>query len=179
METSQSLYLNLLSQEKGDVLRELLHACVDEICGHPGPSYYDFMKRMDWSKEEYKKVYELMTMLLRNPACLYLTEEKMPPEYHELPEQIQKDILTCLKVRQEQLTRALLMEHSKRKLQTLVDFDWRLKLVMGTSKMASLREPLVQLDLIAEDKQGRRIIGVEMNKDELETLITTMETIVQ
>ncbi|KAK2579543.1 hypothetical protein KPH14_010842 [Odynerus spinipes] len=179
METTYSLYLNLLSQEKSDVLKELLHACVDEICGHPGPTYYKFMTRMDWSKEEYEDVYKLIITLLRNPACLYLIEEKMPAEYHDLPEAIQKNILTCLKIRQEQLTRALLMEHSKRKLQTLVDFDWRLKLVMGTSKMASLREPLLQLDLITEDREARRIIDVEMNKDELDTLITTMETIVQ
>lgn len=53
----------------------------------------------------------------------------MPPEYHDLPESIQKDILNCLKVRQEQLTHALLMEHSKQKLLTLVDFDWRLKVI--------------------------------------------------
>ncbi|KAF7389142.1 hypothetical protein HZH66_010279 [Vespula vulgaris] len=179
MDIIQSLYSNLIDEDKADVLKELLHACVDEICGHPGPSYHKFMNRMNWSKEAYEDIYKLIIMLLRNPACLYLVEEKMPPEYHDLPESIQKDILNCLKVRQEQLTHALLMEHSKQKLLTLVDFDWRLKLVMGTSKMASLREPLLQLDFIVEEKGTRCIIDVEMNKDELDTLITTMETIIQ
>lgn len=55
---------------------------------------------------------------------------------------------------------------------------YNLQLVMGTSKIASLREPLLQLDFIVEEKGTRRIIDVEMNKDELDTLITTMETII-
>lgn len=49
---------------------------------------------------------------------------------------------------------------------------------MGTSKIASLREPLLQLDFIVEEKGTRRIINVEMNKEELDTLITTMETVI-
>lgn len=51
----------------------------------------------------------------------------MPQEYHELPEQVQQNVLTCLRVRKEQLTNALLKEHYKRKLPTVTDFDWRLK----------------------------------------------------
>lgn len=51
----------------------------------------------------------------------------MPQEYHELPEQVQQNILTCLKVRREQLTNALLRKHYKRKLPTVIDSDWRLK----------------------------------------------------
>jgi len=51
----------------------------------------------------------------------------MPQEYHELPEQVQQNILTCLKVRREQLTDALLREHYKKKLPTVIDHDWRLK----------------------------------------------------
>lgn len=53
----------------------------------------------------------------------------MPQEYHELPEQAQQNVLTCLKVRREQLTDALLKEHYKRKFPTVTDFDWRLKVL--------------------------------------------------
>ncbi|CAK9830374.1 COMM domain-containing protein 8 [Anthophora retusa] len=157
MEPTQTLYLNLFSEDKIHVLKELLHACVDEICGKPGPNYHKF-----------------------NPASLYLTEEKMPQEYHELPEQIQHNILTCLKVRREQLTDALLKEYSKEIHETVIDFDWRLKLVMGSSKLATLREPLLQLDLTTENKASKkRTLGLEMNKDELDMFINAMESIVQ
>ncbi|KAH0950960.1 hypothetical protein HN011_004418 [Eciton burchellii] len=176
MESAQSLYINLFSDEKSEVLKELLHSCVDEICGRPGPTYHKFVN-MDWSRAEYEGIYKLMSTLLRNPASLYMIEEKMPQEYHELPEQVQRNILACLKIRREQLTNALLMEHYKSQLPTVTDFDWRLKLVMGSSKMASLRESLLQLDLIVEDTESRRIIDLELNKDELETVINTLDAI--
>lgn len=57
----------------------------------------------------------------------------MPQEYHELPEQVQQNVLTCLKIHREQLTNALLKEHCKRKLLTVTDFDWRLKVLSNTS----------------------------------------------
>jgi len=43
--------------------------------------------------------------------------------------------------------------------------------------MASLRESLLQLDLIVEDTESRRIIDLELNKDELETVINTLDAI--
>lgn len=46
---------------------------------------------------------------------------------------------------------------------------------MGSSKMASLRESLLQLDLIVENKESRRIINLELNKDELDTMINSLE----
>lgn len=178
MESAQSLYINLFSEDKSNILKELLHACVDEICGRPGPSYHKFINSMDWNKAEYEGIYKLISSLLRNPASLYMVEEKMPQEYHELPEQVQQNILTCLKVRREQLTNALLRKHYKRTLPTVIDSDWRLKLIMGSSKMVSLRESLLQLDLIVEDTESRYIINLELNKDELDTVINTLEAIV-
>lgn len=55
---------------------------------------------------------------------------------------------------------------------------YMLQLVMGSSKLASLREPLLQLDLILENKNSKRILDFELNKDELDTFINTMEGIV-
>jgi len=49
---------------------------------------------------------------------------------------------------------------------------------MGSSKMATLRESLLQLDLIIEDKDCRRIINLELNKDELDTIINSLEKLV-
>lgn len=49
---------------------------------------------------------------------------------------------------------------------------------MGSSKVASLRESLLQLDLIIEDKESRRSINLELNKDELDTIINSLEKLV-
>jgi len=44
--------------------------------------------------------------------------------------------------------------------------------------MATLRESLLQLDLIIEDEDSRRIINLELNKDELDTIINSLEKLV-
>lgn len=49
---------------------------------------------------------------------------------------------------------------------------------MGSSKVASLRESLLQLDLIIEDKESQRSINLELNKDELDTIISSLEKLV-
>lgn len=49
---------------------------------------------------------------------------------------------------------------------------------MGSSKMASLREFLLQLDLIVEDTESQQIINLELDKDELDTVINALEAIV-
>lgn len=46
---------------------------------------------------------------------------------------------------------------------------------MGSSKMASVKEPLLQIDLIFEEKEKEQILGLELNKEELDLLITTLE----
>lgn len=48
---------------------------------------------------------------------------------------------------------------------------------MGSSKIASLRESLLQLDFIIEDTESRRIMNLELNKDELDTVINALEAI--
>lgn len=72
--------------------------------------WYNFTLKFLWSKFYWKIIVF-----------------QMPQEYHELPEQVQQSILTCLKVRRQQLTDALLREHYKGKLPTVIDHDWRLK----------------------------------------------------
>lgn len=44
--------------------------------------------------------------------------------------------------------------------------------------MASLRESLLQLDFKVEDMESQWIINLELNKDELETMLNTLEALV-
>ncbi|XP_033231432.1 COMM domain-containing protein 8-like [Belonocnema kinseyi] len=179
MEKMRNLNDSIFSEENCNVLNQLMHACADEICGYPSPTYEQFNNSMEWTKEEYDTAHRIISSILNNPVCLYLNEERMPLEYHALPEQVQQRICSCLKVRREQLTDALLRKQSKNCVPTLRDFDWRLKLVMGSSKMASLREPLLQLDLMVEEKENERLLGMELNKDELDMVINSLESAVQ
>lgn len=101
----------------------------------------------------------------------------MPQEFFQVPESLQAKILSCLRIRQESLAKALTTELSQNNTPTIVDFDWRLKMIMGSSKVASLREPLLQLDLRVVEKKKESIIGLEMNKEELDIFIKALETV--
>ncbi|XP_043266864.1 COMM domain-containing protein 8-like [Venturia canescens] len=166
----------LFQEPNSHILNRLLHLCADEICGYPGPTYQQFVNDIDWTENEYNSAYNLFSTILRTPDALYLDENKMPRYFHDLLEQVQHKVMSCLKVRQEHLTAALLRDYSKKHGPTMTDFDYRLMLVMGSSKLASLREPLLELDLIIEHKKDKRILGLEMNRDELDSLINVLES---
>ena len=61
----------------------------------------------------------------------------------------------------------------------LINLILNFQLIMGSSKMASLREPLLQLDLIVEEKEKERLLGIELNKDELDLVINALESAIK
>lgn len=76
----------------------------------------------------FEDIFKLLCIFVKQALVEKLLFQ-MPQEYHELPEQVQQNILTCLKVRREHLTNALLRKHYKQKLPTVIDLDWRLKVL--------------------------------------------------
>jgi hypothetical protein len=49
------------------------------------------------------------------------------------------------------------------------------QLVMATDKLANMREPVLSLDLDIKEKTGMKQVSVELSKDELKELITSLE----
>ncbi|KAG8035228.1 hypothetical protein G9C98_001718 [Cotesia typhae] len=88
----------------------------------------------------------------------------------------QRKIIICLTVRLEKLTNVLVSEALQRERSTMIDFDWRIKMIMGSSHVASLKQPIVQLDLFVKDKGAKEIVNVEMDRDQLDSFIKTLET---
>ncbi|KAF7992833.1 hypothetical protein HCN44_005177 [Aphidius gifuensis] len=168
---------NLLSKEDNHyTLTQFLHSCINEICGYKIQKFEQFSS-IGWNEEEYNNTRKSINYLFKQPACLYLDIAKMPQTFFYYPENVQELIMTCLKVRQDQLCNALIADISQKKQPTVKDFDWRLKMVMGSSKISSLREFLLQLDLHTNYKNSEDIIGLEMTKEELDLFIKTLESI--
>ena len=46
---------------------------------------------------------------------------------------------------------------------------------MATDKLANMREPVLSLDLDIKEKAGMKQVSVELSKDELKELITSLE----
>ncbi|XP_015112024.1 COMM domain-containing protein 8 [Diachasma alloeum] len=164
----------LTREENNNLLTQFLHSCVSEVCGSSGPEYSHFSK-MGWTEDEYSYTHKILLTLFNKPAVLHLDDAKMPQQFFHMPENVQTIILSCLKIRRDQLAKALAFNHSQKQTATMMDFDWRLKMVMGSSKVSSLKEPLLQLDLRVKEKGEEEILGIEMNREELDSFIKTLE----
>ena len=46
---------------------------------------------------------------------------------------------------------------------------------MATDKLANMREPVLSLDLDIKEKPGMKQVSVELSKDELKDLITSLD----
>lgn len=61
----------------------------------------------------------------------------------------------------------------------VTDFDWKLKWVIGSSSLSSLREPILQMDLhtkqIKDETVIKDTVNFEMNIVELNTFINAIE----
>ena len=57
----------------------------------------------------------------------------------------------------------------------LKDFDWNVKLLMSSDKLASIREPLASIDLDLITENGPKTFSLELDKSELKALIESLE----
>ncbi|KAF3844414.1 hypothetical protein F7725_007577 [Dissostichus mawsoni] len=84
-------------------------------------------------------------------------------------------VLSVLRARREEIHRALLDRTNSISSATLQDFDWQLKLSLSSDKISSLHTPLLSLSLDVREDAALRSVTMEMNREELNTLISSLE----
>lgn len=110
-------------------------------------------------------------------------------------EEVAGILVECLWVRREEVRGQLVRDSCAVSHSVLRDYDWKMKvttlratlalpqlslilppqLVLSSDKLGSVQQPLLSLDLdIAEDGE-RRLESVELSKEELAKLITSLE----
>lgn len=80
-----------------------------------------------------------------------------------------------LNEKKSELLYAALNNHNSDYGETITNFDWLLKLVLGTSELNTLKYPLLQLILSTEGNGIQKKVLYEINKDTLLQLIDTLE----
>lgn len=84
-------------------------------------------------------------------------------------------VLSVLKARRHEIYKALLDRSTSISSAVLTDFDWQLKLALSSDKMSSLQTPLVSLSLDVRQNGVLQPVTMEMNREELNFLITSLE----
>jgi len=165
--------MELLSKCPLDQAYQLVHGVLDGICGHAGAQYNDYSKI--WSLEDWWLVTDAIKLCCRKAANNGLKIETIQSSHTTLPASYQDMIIEVLRIREDDVHCALEEQTNAIAESSLTDFDWKVKLAIAGDNLASIQQPLITLDLAVQTNDSRKISSVEMNKEELKKLITSLD----
>ncbi|XP_028994881.1 COMM domain-containing protein 8 [Betta splendens] len=152
----------------------LCHRVVDGFCGREPPRRADFSAA--WSLEEWLQLLDSLAALFRAAVGNNSSDEEVSAGLADVGSSQAATVLKVLRARQAEIRRALLDRTASISCATLQDFDWQLKLALSSDKISSLHTPLLSLSLNVRENEALRPVTMEMNKEELNTLISSLET---
>ncbi|XP_789228.1 COMM domain-containing protein 8 [Strongylocentrotus purpuratus] len=166
--------LGLLSKCSTADMEKLLHQVADSVAGHHRPRYQDYGKI--WSLDEWFQVIQGCETYLKMAVKKDSTKDEMKAALSGLSEDVQERLMECVSIRRDDLGKALIGNTASISQSHLTDFDWKLKLAMSSDKISSVQEPLVNLDLSLMEDGTNRLVSLELDKEELRKLVSSLET---
>ncbi|KPP69280.1 hypothetical protein Z043_111974, partial [Scleropages formosus] len=154
-------------------LPKFLHRVVDGLCGRNQPQMEDYGSR--WTVTEWMELLDTLSVLFCSAVGRRCSEEEVKESLADLDSSYSSAILSCLKARHEDIRLALVNRTNCVCSAQLQDFDWQLKLALSSDKISSLQMPLLNLSLDVKEGGVVRPVSLEMNREELHTLISTLE----
>ncbi|XP_076468004.1 COMM domain-containing protein 8-like [Babylonia areolata] len=166
--------LTSLSKLSASDTSDLCHALAEQIChsGVPAPDTY--LKSL--SLEEWWSLTGVLRKFLTISAKNDSTRDQMLESMKAVPEEQRKVIIEAATVHRNELHHRLLEDTTSISQSVLRDFDWQLKLVMSSDKLASINKPLLNVDLDLQDGAGNsRQVALELDHEELKKLLSSLE----
>ncbi|TRY82200.1 hypothetical protein DNTS_003386 [Danionella cerebrum] len=154
---------------------QLIHRVVDGVCGRHGPrrSECDYSDR--WSLTEWLELIDSLTSLIRLSVGRGLSDQEIQTLLSDLDTGRNDAVVQCVRSRFDEIRHALVGRTNSISSTQLQDFDWQLKLALSSDKLSALNTPLLNLTLELKEKGIQRAVNIEMNKEELQTLISALE----
>lgn len=152
---------------------KLCHRVVDGLCGREPPRRGDYSAT--WSLEEWLELLGSLMALFRLAVGSKSSDEEVLAGLSGVGSGHAETVLSVLRAREEEIRRALLDRTNSMSSATLQDFDWQLKLALSSDKISSLHTPLLSLSLDVREDGALRPVTMEMNRDELNVLINSLE----
>ncbi|XP_035465467.1 COMM domain-containing protein 8 [Scophthalmus maximus] len=152
---------------------KLCHRVVDGLCGREPPRQGDYSAA--WSLEEWLQLLSSLMAFFRLAVGNNSSDEEVLAGLTDLDSSHAEMLLSVLRAREEEIHRALLERTNSISSATLQDFDWQLKLALSSDKISSLHTPLLSLSLDLRVNGDLRPVTMEMNREELSTLISSLE----
>ncbi|CAH1798389.1 unnamed protein product, partial [Owenia fusiformis] len=166
--------LKLLLKCPEEDVSKFIHGLIDGVCGKMALSYADYSSI--WGMDDWWRVKDGYSNLIKHAMKYDLrTKDELSKACEEVPSSIMQQITDSLWVRREDIRRSLVEATCAVSQTYLTDFDWQLKLAMSSDKIASVKQPLVSVDLTLQEKGKTKNIAVELNKEDLQNMIASLE----
>ncbi|KAF5286631.1 hypothetical protein FQA39_LY16205 [Lamprigera yunnana] len=156
-------------------LHQFIHHCIDDLVSNNRSHFKIEMDNIEWTKEDSGSALSFIQTLFRQMLKSQNWENSDLTEFNSKYGDIIKE---CYEIRKRQIYQAVLSEELELIDNRVVqNYDWKLKWVMGSSKLATLREPLLQLDLhcFIKESKDTRTINFEMSISQIDKLILDLE----
>nr|XP_015200654.1 PREDICTED: COMM domain-containing protein 8 [Lepisosteus oculatus] len=153
---------------------KFLHRVIDGVCGRDPPRLHDYSSV--WSLREWLELVDTLSSIFRTAIGKKMSDEEVQQSINWLDIGYQEAILTCLKGRKEEIRQALVEKTNAISSTQLQDFDWQIKLALSSDKISSLQIPLLNLDLDTKENGVLKPLSIEMNREELQNLINSLES---
>lgn len=152
---------------------KLLHRVADGVCGREPPRMADYGDT--WSLAEWLELLDSLSSLLHLAVSKKTSDEEMLASLAGEDAEYGQALLAVLKARREEIRQALVERTNSVSSATLQDFDWQIKLALSSDKISFLQTPLLNLSLDVRENGSLSPVSIEMNKEELQTLISSLE----
>ncbi|XP_029937904.1 COMM domain-containing protein 8 [Myripristis murdjan] len=152
---------------------KLCHRVVDGVCGREPPRMADYSAT--WSLEEWLELLNSLSSLFRLAVGNNSCDEEVLAGLSDVGSGYGEAVLSVLRARREEIRQALVERTNFISSAVLQDFDWQLKLALSSDKISSLQTPLLSLTLDVRENGALRPVTMELNREELHTLISSLE----
>ncbi|XP_071125455.1 COMM domain-containing protein 8-like [Mytilus edulis] len=153
--------------------KRVLHSIVDGICKLGRPIYQEYGEV--FTLPEWWNLSDAYTGLVKQVVKEDTTKDQILEILSDLPDGHKQIVLDVISVRRDDVQQSLKTETSSISDAVLTDFDWQVKLALSSDKIASVQEPITSLDLDVQSQQGQQVHSIELNREDLKKLITSLE----
>ncbi|KAL6487380.1 hypothetical protein MHYP_G00040060 [Metynnis hypsauchen] len=169
----ENIMIKLLGKLSPTECPKLLHRFVDGLCGRSYPRRVEYSEV--WSLIEWGELMNSLAQLFRVAVGRMSSDQEVQELLGDLDSAHADAILQSLHARREEIRHALVDRTNGISSTQLQDFNWQIKLALSSDKLSSLNTPLLNLSLDLKENGIQRAVNIEMNKEELHTLISALE----
>jgi hypothetical protein len=167
-------WLSLIEECPTQHVHKFLYQIIDELCGREPVVEHDFVPNIWTDSVTLGKVVNSWKQFFRHSTSIRGRSEINA----EISEDKRKIVYECLEVRKGEIRSGIIDEIVRTSnTRPVLGYDWQLKMVLSSDKMANLNEYLVNLDINVQkgNDSESEVISLELNKEELNKFIEALE----